>query len=280
MRHILLATDFSKGAQQALDRAVRLAVQSAAPLDVIHAAPDDDQDDGVLHGRLLGDAHRAAARIGAGGIEIRSIVSVRDPRKAILDRAEKIGADLIVLGGHGEPRFRDAIFGTTGTHVVRHSTAPVLIVQTDPALPYAKLMIAVDSAEAAPRLVESALEIAPAAEVFAVHALHTSFIDRLGGDEVLDDLAACEVQAMQSALARVAAAHPSAQIGARRHVIADPGDAITVLRDETERLVPDLVVMGTHDRGAYFSSRAVDACFWCPADLLIVPEAAPVPVDA
>jgi nucleotide-binding universal stress UspA family protein len=280
MRHILLATDFSKGAGQALDRAVRLAVQSGAPLDVIHGAPDDDREDGSLHARLLGDAHRAAARIGAGGIEIRSVVSIRDPRQAILDRAEKISADLIVLGGHGEPRFRDAIFGTTGTHVVRHSAAPVLIVQTDPALPYAKLMIAADTADAAPRLVERALEIAPAAEVFAVHAFHASFVDRLGGEEVLDDLAACEVQAMQAALARVTAAHPSALLGAHRHVIADPGDAITVLRDETEQLVPDLVVMGTHDRGTYFSSCAVDACFWCPADLLIVPEPAPVPVDA
>jgi hypothetical protein len=55
---------------------------------------------------------------------------------------------------------------------------------------------------------------------------------------------------------------------------------LTVLRDETARLVPDLVVMGTRHRGTYVGSRAVDACFWCPADLLIVPEPVPVPADA
>ncbi len=280
MSPILLATDFSAGARQALDRAVRLAVQSGAPLDLIHAAADQEADDTALRARLLGDAHRAAARLAPGGIEIRSAVSLRDPRKAILDRAERIGAELIVLGGHCEPRFRDAIFGTTGTHIVRHSAVPVLIVQTDPALPYAKLLVAADAAEAAPRLAESALAIAPAAEVFTVHAFHASFIDRLGGDEVMDDLVAREVEALQAALRRVAAAHPGALLDAHRHVVAAPDDVLTVLRDETEQLVPDLVVMGTRRRGAYLGSRAVDACFWCPADLLIVPEPAPVPVDA
>jgi nucleotide-binding universal stress UspA family protein len=275
----LLATDFSAGARQALDRAVQLAVQSGAPLDVIHADPDGNAE-GDLHAKLLADAHRAAERFAPAGIEIRSVVSLREPEKAILDRAEKIGAELIVLGGHGEPRFRDAVFGTTGTHIVRHSAVPVLIVQTDPALPYAKLLVAADTAEAAPRLAERALAIAPAAEIFTVHAFHASFVDRLGGDEVLDDLAAREVSALQDALGRVAAAHPGALINAHRHVIVPPDDALAVLRDETEQLVPDLVVMGTRHRATYLGSRAVDACFWCPADLLIVPEPAPALVDA
>jgi nucleotide-binding universal stress UspA family protein len=237
-------------------------------------------DISALHARLLADAHRAAKKVGAERVEIRSVVALRDRREAVLHRVERIATDLIVLGGHGEPRFRDAIFGTTGTHIVRHSPVPVLIVQTDATLPYAKLMVAADTAEAAPRLVENALAIAPAAEIFTVHAFHAGFIDNLGGDEVLDDLAACEVHKMQAALARVSAAHPDALLSAHRHIIAEPGDALSVLMDEAEQLVPDLVVMGTRHRGTYLGSRAVDACFWCPADLLIVPEPAPVPVDA
>lgn len=282
MRHILLATDFSEGAGQALDRAVTLAMQSGAPLDVIHAAPDEEGNETALHARLLEEAHHAAARHGTSGIEIRSVVSVLDPRQAILRRAEKIDAELIVLGGHGEPRLRDAIFGTTATHIVKHSPVPVLIVQTDPALPYVKLMVAADQPEAAERLVEGALAIAPTAEIFAVHAFHPTFIDNLGGEEVVEDLAAREVAALQSALGRVAKAHPGALLSAHRHIVARPGDAVTVMMDETERLVPDLVVMGSRHRDSFLGSRAVDACFWCPADLLIVPEAEPalVPADA
>jgi hypothetical protein len=42
----------------------------------------------------------------------------------------------------------------------------------------------------------------------------------------------------------------------------------------------DLVVMGTHHRGTFITSRGVDALFWCPADLLIVPDTVAVPVAA
>jgi nucleotide-binding universal stress UspA family protein len=280
VRRILLATDFSAEASQALERAVGIALETGATLDVIHADPDNKADFSRLHARLLADANRAAKRAKAERIEIRSVVSVRDPREAIPHRAERFAADLIILGGHGEPRFRDAIFGTTATHIVRHSSVPVLIVQTDPSVPYAKLLVGTESAEAAPRLIESALAIAPAAEVFTVHAFRASFVDNLGGEEVLNDLAAREIAGLQSALARVTATHPDALISAHRHVIAEAGDALTVLMDETRQLVPDLIVMGTHHRAPYLASRAVDACFWSPADLLIVPEFAPALVEA
>ncbi|WP_395614378.1 universal stress protein [Allosphingosinicella sp.] len=282
MRRILLATDFTSQADHALDRAVRLSSQTGATLDVLHAHPDDKADVSALHARLIADAHRAAKGAGADRVEIRSVVSVRDPREAILHRIERIPTDLVVLGGHGEPRFRDAIFGTTATHIVKHSPIPVLVVQTDPAVPYAKLMVAADRPEGAPYLVENALSIAPAAEVFTVHAFRAGFLDRLDDAEVMDDLAAREVAALQSALAHVAKTHPSALLGAHHHIVAEPGDAITVLMDETEQLVPDLVVMGTRHRDSFLGSRAVDACFWCPTDLLVVPEPefARVPVDA
>lgn len=280
MKRILACTDLSDRGRQALDRAVRLAMQSGARLDVIHAAPDDIGDGAALRSGLLKEAQLAAARVGAGSIEIRSVVSVFGPEKAILGRAERTQPDLIVIGGHGAPRFRDAIFGTTATHIARHSPVPVLIVQTDPALPYRKLMVAADRPDAAPRLAENGLAIAPAAEMFTVHASHAGFMDLAGSAELLDRLAEHDVRDIQSALARVAAAHPEAMVDAQRHIIAAAGDATTVLMDEAERLVPDLLVMGARHRDTFVGSRAVDACFWCPADLLIVPEPAPVPADA
>jgi nucleotide-binding universal stress UspA family protein len=279
MKKILACTDLSDSAHEALVRAVSLAARSQASLIVLHAAPRDDGELEETRDAIRASARSEAEAIGAGEMDIHVHILAQDAKHAILRGAEHCHADLIVLGGHGQPRFRDAIFGTTGTHVVRHSAVPVLVVQTDSSLPYSTLLVAADQAEIAPHLVENALAVAPDAEVFTVHAFHASFVDVVGGDEVLDDLAAREVGALQSALTRVSAAHPGAQLGAHRHLIAAPGDALTVLRDETERLAPDLVVMGTRHRGSYLSSRAVDACFWCPADLLIVPEPAPVPAD-
>jgi nucleotide-binding universal stress UspA family protein len=280
MKKILACTDLSDSAHEALVRAVSMAARSHASLIVLHAAPRDNVARDEIRAAIRASAHSEAEAIGAAGMDIHVHILAQDAKQAILREAEHCHADLIVLGGHGQPRFRDAVFGTTGTHVVRHSAVPVLIVQTDAALPYSTLLVAADQAEIAPDLVENALAVAPDAEVFTVHAFHASFVDVLGGDEVLDDIAAREVGILKAALTRVSAAHPGALLGAHRHVIAEPGDALTVLRDETARLVPDLVVMGTRHRGTYVGSRAVDACFWCPADLLIVPEPAPVPADA
>lgn len=280
MKKILVCTDLSDSAHEALVRAVSLAARSRASLVVLHAAPRDHGELDEIRDAIRASAHSEAEAIGAAGMDIHVHVLAQDARQAILRDADHCHADLIVLGGHGQPRFRDAVFGTTGTHVVRHCAVPVLIVQTDSSLPYSKLLVAADQAGIAPDLVENALVVAPDAEVFTVHAFHASFADVVGGDAVLNDIAAREVGLLKAALTRASAAHPGALLGAHRHVIAEPGDALTVLRHETERLVPDLVVMGTRHRGSYLNSRAVDACFWCPADLLIVPESAPVPADA
>jgi nucleotide-binding universal stress UspA family protein len=271
MNRVLACTDFSDSAHGALVRAVALAVQSTASLEILHASADQL---GVRETRqaILASARSEAEAMGSASLDIRVHILTRRAEDAILALAERCGVDLIVLGGHSRPRFRDAVFGTVGTHIVRHSPVPVLIVQTDPTLPYTRLMVAADRPEAAPRLVKRALGIAPAAEVFAIHAFRTGFIDRLGGDEVLDDLAARDLAAMRTELARVAAAYPEALLEAHGHVVSRPGDVTLVLMDEAERLLPDLVVMGTRPRSTYLGSRAVEACFWCPADLLIVPE--------
>lgn len=45
------------------------------------------------------------------------------PHRAILDIADEMGADLIVIGSH-RPGFEDYLLGSTAARVVRHATAP------------------------------------------------------------------------------------------------------------------------------------------------------------
>lgn len=44
----------------------------------------------------------------------------------ILSRAADLSADLIVMGGYGQSRFREMVLGGATRHVLRHMTAPVL----------------------------------------------------------------------------------------------------------------------------------------------------------
>jgi nucleotide-binding universal stress UspA family protein len=277
---ILACTDLSDGAHQALVRAIALAAHSHGSLAILHAAPVDDGALNETCGEIRAFARSEAEAIGAAALDIHVHIRRQEPGREILAEAERSGADLIVLGGHGRPRFRDAIFGTVGTHVVRHSSVPVLIVQTDPLLPYSKLMVAADGPESAPRLVESALAIAPAAEVYTVHAFNPPLGHGLFCRNALDEAEREQEVALKAALSRMAGTQPQALLDAKGHLIVDEGDALTVMMDQTEQLVPDLVVLGTHHRGHFIGSRGVDAMFWCPADMLILPEPALAPAEA
>jgi nucleotide-binding universal stress UspA family protein len=46
---------------------------------------------------------------------------------ALLDQAEKLGADLLVVGGYGHSRLREFIIGGATQHIRSHATIPVLM---------------------------------------------------------------------------------------------------------------------------------------------------------
>ena len=46
---------------------------------------------------------------------------------ALLDRADEIGADLLVLGAHGRRDLRERLTGTTSDRLLRHAHVAVLL---------------------------------------------------------------------------------------------------------------------------------------------------------
>lgn len=76
-------------------------------------------------GSLLADylaLHGVAAAIHlAEKLEGRSVGGV------LLDQAEKLGADLLVVGGYGHSRLREFIVGGATQHIRSHATIPVLM---------------------------------------------------------------------------------------------------------------------------------------------------------
>ena len=280
MNRILLATDLSDFGRQALVRAIALAAQSHASLVILHAAPADDADRDRLRAAIAAAVRAETGSARADALDIKIHVSARPVEQAILHEAERCGADLIVLGGHSKPRFRDAVFGTVGTHLARHASIPILIVQTDPALSYTKLMVAADAPDTAARLAQNALAIAPKGEIFTVHAVQPPVGQTLFCRNALAEKLSQHEESLKSALTGISSAHPQALLDAQGHILVEEGDALTVIMDKTDELLPDLVVMGSRHRGTFIGSRGVDALFWCPADLLIVPDTVVVPAAA
>lgn len=62
----------------------------------------------------------------AGEADVR--VVDKEPAQAILETAEAIDADLIVMGTHGRTGWRRALIGSVAEKVVRHSQRPVLCI--------------------------------------------------------------------------------------------------------------------------------------------------------
>jgi nucleotide-binding universal stress UspA family protein len=104
------------------------------------AAPDpafvgwDPGPDVVRHQRAtdLRDEHRQvqefAEKLRARGIDTQALLIQGSTVETILERAEKLDADLIVLGSHGHGALYRALLGSISEGVVRKSACPVLIV--------------------------------------------------------------------------------------------------------------------------------------------------------
>lgn len=271
MKHILVANDLTERSVNALTRAIRLAATHGAAIRIVHAAPDSEAKAYLSTRRKLqAQAQALAVEITGRPREFSIRISCLDAAHAILREARRFDADLILLGAHGEPRFRDAIFGTTATHIVRHGEWPVLTVQNDD-FPYSRVLAAVDDPAAARPLFEAMLDIAPAAEVFAVHAFYPSLRQTLAGQAELDRLEDLQERDIEAILNEVAAGRTQ-DLSASNHAIVESGEVLDVLMTEAERLQPDLVAMGTRRRATYLGSHAVDTLFWCPQDVLVVPE--------
>ena len=142
-RKILVPTDFSTPADEALERAVELARLTGAELHLLHAY-ELPTTMGVVDVPLalpqeFFDRVREAAQsqleervknLTSGGVEARAHLTLDTPSRAILDVAEKLGADLIVMGTHGRTGMRHVLLGSVAERTVRLATCPVLTVKS------------------------------------------------------------------------------------------------------------------------------------------------------
>ena len=132
---IVVGTDGSDTAREAVRRAVDLARALGARLQVVSAyepvagaadaqwtvAPREGVD------AILGDV-AAVAR--AAGVEAEVHARRGSPADAILDVAEETGADLIVVGNKGMTGAERFLLGSVPNKVSHHAPCSVLIVRT------------------------------------------------------------------------------------------------------------------------------------------------------
>ncbi len=139
-RTILVATDFSDTAEQALDYAIALAGKLGAKIYLLNAiglptfgvvpelgvAATSTMIDG-----MVADNQKALDKLIAAKAptKLHALMRTGDPRDLIVDTAAEVGADLIVMGTHGRRGVTRALLGSVAEGVLRHATCPVLTIR-------------------------------------------------------------------------------------------------------------------------------------------------------
>ena len=144
-RSIVVGTDGSETATEAVKQAVELAQATKARVELVSAyepvsntrlrqegtqVPEDLQ--WSVNPREDVDATlREAAEMAEGaGVPVQTYARQGDPADAILDVAEERGADLIVVGNRGMTGAKRFLLGSVPNKVSHHAPCSVLIIRT------------------------------------------------------------------------------------------------------------------------------------------------------
>jgi nucleotide-binding universal stress UspA family protein len=136
---ILVPTDFSDSARKALRYAISLSGQTGSEIVLLHVVepvpPPAEMivaESVLWNNQLQEEATRQLARWKKDlGRKIRNQTVVRagSAYREIVEAADELGADLIVLGTHGRTGLAHLLMGSTAERVVRHARCPVLVVR-------------------------------------------------------------------------------------------------------------------------------------------------------
>jgi len=137
-KKILVATDFSDGSDEALERAIEVGGPSRAEVEIIHVlelaeefpfgTTYFDADYGVLYTNIDRRLTERAERVRAAGLPCDTKIIEGSAVPEITQRGRSIGADLIVVGTHGRTGLAHAMLGSVAERVVRRASCPVLTV--------------------------------------------------------------------------------------------------------------------------------------------------------
>lgn len=260
IKRILVSTDLGSSSDTVMRAAAALGELTGAELHVLHtyefnAAPYGDVPAETFQARIAQIKQTLDQQI-ERTVPPKSRVASRDviiyvAFKAILERADSIKADLIVLGRHRGGATAAGFLGGTADRVLREAKVPVLVVHDPLAAPLRRVLAPIDLSEPALHALEIATSwatsLAPAgepAEIIALHVIPQVYHD----DAVPFDSAQLGARMHEEVEAR-SQGQTFQSLRFREEIIwADDAAAAILAFIEKEKV--DMTVMGTHGHGA------------------------------
>jgi nucleotide-binding universal stress UspA family protein len=262
LKRVLAATDLSKPARHAAERAAMVSRETDTLLDLLHVVDLTPWErlrqlmgalPAEMEQRILDAARQKLCDLGASlkqrygvaaGIHVASGMLLRE----LAGMTDALAAGLLVCGATGESVVRPFVLGTTAQRVLSTTTCPVLMVRLHPHEPYRRLLVPVDFSPSSLRAIQHARSVAPRAHVVLLHAFDVPFEGLMRYASVAEDIVQqYRIAARQDALEKLRALRDEAGLS------PDNTNLVVLFGDPTLRIIEqeqesdcDLIVMGKH----------------------------------
>lgn len=264
IRSILAATDFSEDARHAAGRAAMLASGLGAGLSLLHvisapmlgslrslfASADADAAETRVRAQAQQSLDTLAVQleghVGEVAREAGREVRVGRVLDEILSAADE--HDLLVVGPRGSSPLRDLILGTTVERLLSKSLRPVLVARKPAHASYQRVVVAMDFSPDSVAALRIARQVAPQAELTAVHAYDLPFAGKLWAAGVQEDeIERYRANARQSAMRALERIAADAGLGPMQlATIVQQGHAGRLVLEHAAQLDADLIIVGKH----------------------------------
>lgn len=291
----LAATDFSRRAEAALRRAAALARLHNASLEILHVVPhtlvgdtwalladywrsrltsaDADRARALAADRL---GETAAALAAETGLPVARHLAEGQPAQSIAARAAALGAELLVVGAHGEHGLRELFAGSTMQKLLHLAGCPVLVIRQWPVAPYDEVLLPTDFSAPALEAARVARRLFPGVRPCLFHAYELPYESLMRYAAVAEETIEAQRRdagnRLREALAGFAHSAGFAPDGARLRIAH--GYPPVRLLEAAQDLNADLIVIATHGRsglaGALLGSVALRVALEARCDVLFV----------
>ena len=247
----LLVADSGKGQVEDMVRMLReIPPCRQAKLTLLHVIPEQAGSEFEAHReRSTAMVQAALDRIGVQPSEATMVVRQGDTKQTVLQVADEINADLIVMGSRGLGRLQSILSNSASQYVFQLSTRPMLLVRDDLYVrAINRVLVTVDGTGVGDDALRLACELVkdiPGGSLTGVHVSRQDITPSRGGrnpaDEVLD-------KAVQRARSFGVTMQPL-------HRTGDIGRSVCNAVEETKA---DLLVIASQDRRPLVARGLVD----------------------
>lgn len=251
MFRTLLIADSGTGHVEDMVRMLRtIPPCRQAKVHLLHVIPEQGQEDVAVHRDKAQTLIREAiSRMGMELEEVNGLVREGDAKQTVLQVADEVNADLIVMGSRGLGRLQSILSNSASQYVFQLSTRPMLLVRDDIYVrAINRVMVTVDGTGVGDDAIQLACELVraiPGGTLTGVHVSRHDITPSRGGRTPADEVLNKAVQRARN-------------IGVELQTVHKTGNVGRAVCEAAEEAKADLLVIASQDRRPLVAKGLVD----------------------